>query len=356
MNSSALCQRLGLQVPVFLAPMAGAADIQLAIEVAKAGGLGSLACAMLKPDQIREQVAYFRKEAPGCALNLNFFCHTPPVPDAEREARWRRQLEPYYEEFSIDTSTPVTGPSRAPFDEAACALVEELRPEVVSFHFGLPDVALLARVKATGALVISSATTPDEARWLEQHGSDAIIAQGLEAGGHRGNFLDPGLTGQSGTLALVPQMVDAVNVPVIAAGGIADGRGLAAALSLGATAVQLGTAYLWCPESKISATHRQELKTGQRATAVTNVFTGRPARGLITRLMRELGPIAPDVPEFPTAAAALVGLKAMARPEAALDFTPLWAGEAYQLGREIPARELTASIAAEAAALLKRLP
>ena len=154
---------------------------------------------------------------------MNFFCHTPPPADAGREAGWRARLAPYYREMALDPDAKVPGAARLPFDEAACALVEALKPEVASFHFGLPDEALLARVKASGAKMIASATTVAEARWLEARGCDAVIAMGVEAGGHRGNFLSHDMARQVGTFALVPQVADAVRVPVIAAGGIADG-------------------------------------------------------------------------------------------------------------------------------------
>ena len=179
-------------------------------------------------------------------------------------------------------------------------MLEEFRPAVVSFHFGLPSNELLARVRRWGAKILASATTVDEARWLEARGVDAIIAQGLEAGGHRGMFLSEDLSTQVGTLALLPQVVRAVKVPVIAAGGIADARGVAAAMALGAAGVQVGTAYLLCPEASTSALHRSALKgEGARHTAVTNLFTGRPARGIVNRIMRELGPINALAPSFP---------------------------------------------------------
>src|SRR6185437_6205800 len=241
---------------------------------------GSLPCASLNAEQMRTAVAAFRRAGPG-TLNMNFFCHAPPVPDPAREAAWRARLEPYYCELGLDPAAVVQGAARLPFDDASCALVEELKPEIVSFHFGLPETALLARVKKTGAKVIGSATIVAEARWLEERGCDAVIAMGVEAGGHRGNFLTHDMACQVGTFALVPQIADAVRVPVIAAGGIADGRGIAAALALGASAVQIGTAYLFCPEAKVSLSHAQALAAAADGdTEVTNVFTGRPARGI----------------------------------------------------------------------------
>ncbi len=233
--------------PIVLAPMAGAMDADLVIEVCEAGGLGSLPVATLDERKMREEIAKIRSRTKK-PLNVNFFCHTPPELNNAREARWRDRLMPYYEELGIDPAAPVPSSNRTPFDAALCAAVEELKPEVVSFHFGLPDAALLKRVKQAGCVVLSSATTAEEARWLERRGVDAVIAQGNEAGGHRGMFLTEDVGTQVGTFALVPQVVDAVKVPVIAAGAITDARGIAAALALGAAGVQVGTAYLFCPE------------------------------------------------------------------------------------------------------------
>jgi nitronate monooxygenase len=345
----------GIELPIVQAPMAGAQDHELAVAVARGGGLGSLPCALLKHDAIRAQVAAFRS-AVAAPLNLNFFCHRPPPPDPDREVSWRARLAPYHAELGV-APTAGGGPARLPFDAAACALVEELRPEVTSFHFGLPDEPLLARVRATGAKIMASATTVAEARWLAERGCDAIIAQGVEAGGHRGMFLatDPG--GQIGTFALVPQIADAVAVPVIAAGGIADGRGLAAALALGAAGVQVGTAYLRCPEAKVSPPYRAALATARADdTRLQNVLTGRPARAIVNRIVRELGGMRDDVPAFPDAAAALAPLRAAAEAQGSGDLSPLWAGQAVPLARELGAEELTRALASEAAAVVRALP
>ena len=256
---------------------------------------------------------------------MNFFCHTPPTPSAEREAAWRQLLAPYFTEYGIDADSIPAGPGRAPFTAEAADALEEFEPRVVSFHFGLPAPDLVARVKSWGSKILASATTVDEARWLEAHGVDAIIAQGSEAGGHRGMFLLDDLSTQLGTFALVPQIVRAVKVPVIAAGGIADATGVAAALALGAAGVQVGTAYLLCPEATTSAVHRAALKSdAARETALTNLFTGRPARGIVNRLMRELGPISGLAPAFPLATAAIAPLRAKAEAQGKGDFSPLW--------------------------------
>ncbi|WEL53747.1 nitronate monooxygenase family protein [Pseudomonas kermanshahensis] len=346
---------LGIEVPILQAPMAGATGSAMAIAVGAAGGLGALPCAMLSSDQVRGEIEAFRAACPARPLNLNFFCHQPPPPDAIRDARWKQALKPYYNEVGADFDAPTPVSNRAPFDEQSCQLVEQLRPEVVSFHFGLPEAHLLQRVKASGAKVLSSATTVEEALWLERNGCDAIIAMGYEAGGHRGMFLSEDITSQIGTFALVPQIVDAVTVPVIAAGGIGDHRGLVAALALGASAVQIGTAYLFCPEAKVSAAHRRALDTAPASdTALTNLFTGRPARGINNRIMRELGPMSDLAPRFPLAGGALMPLRAITDPQGNSDFSNLWSGQALRLGRHMPAAELTQEIASKALQTLSR--
>lgn len=339
---------LGIELPVIQAPMVASAMHELVIAVAQAGGLGSLACAGLDAQQIRAEVAAIRQHT-GHSINLNFFCHRQPEVDAAREAAWRAHLQPYYVELGIDPAQPIPTSVRHPFGEEMCALVEELRPGVVSFHFGLPAPQLLARVKATGATVLSSATTVAEAIWLEQHGCDAIIAQGWEAGGHRGMFLSDDIDAQVGTFALVPQIADAVNLPVIAAGGIADARGVRAALALGADAVQVGTSYLLCPEARTSAVHRAALAaTRDDATRLTNVFTGRPARGIANRLVTEQGPMSALAPAFPLAGGASLLFKQKAEAQGSGDFSLLWSGQAARLAHDVPAGELTRLLGAAA--------
>jgi nitronate monooxygenase len=343
------------EFPIVLAPMAGIMDAELVIAASQGGALGSLPCAMLTAEKAREQVKIIRQRVTA-PLNMNFFCHTPTDADASREASWKQRLDPYYREFGLDPAAPVHAANRAPFDATMCSVVEELKPEVVSFHFGLPDQALLKRVRAAGSLVVACATIVREAIWLEENGADVIIAQGAEAGGHRGMFLTQNIAEQPGTFALVPQVVDAVKVPVIAAGGIADGRGIAAAFALGAAGVQVGSAYLRCPESKVIAPARSALAQARDdSTVITNVMTGRPARGLANRVIREVGPIAPDTPAFPYAATGLGPLKAAAEKLGKVDFTSLWAGQAIRLGREMPAAELTRALAGAALARLSRM-
>lgn len=336
---------LSTALPIIQAPMAGAQDIELAIAVAEAGGLGSLPCAMLSTEQIESEVARFRA-CTDKALNLNFFCHRPPVFSQDKEEVWRDALARYYKELNLDPNAKSFSASRKPFDETACALVEKLKPEFVSFHFGLPADHLLARVKNVSQ-VLSSATTVAEGRYLESKGCDAVIAQGLEAGGHRGHFLTNDISNQMGTIALVPLLVDALKVPIIASGGISDARGVRAAFALGASAVQVGTAYLLSDESRISEFHRQSLLKEDSETALTNLFSGRPARGIYNRLMRELGPMSHKAPEFPLAGEALAPLKEAAQGISKADFSSLWAGQAVSLVRKGSAKEITLRLASE---------
>ena len=343
------------EFPIVLAPMAGIMDADLVIAAAQGGALGSLPCAMISVEKAREQINIIRQRV-SAPVNMNFFCHKAVDADPAREAGWKQRLASYYKEFGLDPAMPIDAANRAPFDAAMCELVEELKPEVVSFHFGLPDPALLRRVKAAGCIVISSATIVREAIWLEENGADAIIAQGAEAGGHRGMFLTENIAEQPGTFALVPQVVDAVKVPVIAAGGIADGRGIAAAFALGAAGVQIGSAYLRCPESKVIAPARVALAQARDdSTVITNVMTGRPARGVANRVMREVGPISPDAPAYPHSATALGPLKVAAEKQGKVDFTNLWAGQAVRMGREVPAAELTRALAGAALARMSQM-
>ena len=342
----------GIEHPILQAPMAGAQGAEMAIAVSMVGGLGALPCALLTVEQVRSELQRIRQQTDR-PFNLNFFCHKPPAPSPDVEARWVEKLAPYRQQLGVTEPTVKAG--RAPFDEATCALVEEFRPRVVSFHFGLPEAPLLDRVRRAGSRIVSSATTVAEAQWLEEGGVDAIIAQGSEAGGHRGIFLSDDIAGQVGTFALVPQVVDAVRVPVIAAGAIGDARGIAAALILGAAAVQIGTAYLLCRESKISPLYRAAPKTADGAqTALTNVFTGRPARGIVNRAIRELGPMNDMAPAFPNASNAMVPLRQKAEAQVSADFSPLWSGQAPRFAREMPAGDLTRALVEEVRLLTGR--
>ena len=329
------------QLPIIQAPMAGVQDHRLAVAVSNAGGLGSLPAAMLGMEVLKAELTQLSAKTDK-PYNVNFFCHTPPTFSEAREATWRAALKPYYDELGLDANNVPTGPGRAPFTHEAADVLEAFKPPVVSFHFGLTAADLLARVKSWGSKIISSATTVEEALWLESQGVDAVIAQGLEAGGHRGHFLDHDLTRQLGTFALLPQIVKAVKIPVIAAGGIADAAGVKAAMALGAAAVQVGTVYLLCDEATTSPLHRAALKSPVAAhTALTNLFTGRPARGVVNRLMRDLGVISSQAPEFPLATAAIAPLRAAAEKIGSSDFSPLWSGQNASGCREIGAAELT---------------
>ena len=348
-----------IEHPLVQAPMAGFGTVELAAAVCEAGGLGSLGCATMQPQLAATTIQELRKLT-SKPINANFFCHAQPKADAGREHAWHDRLAPYYRELGIEHEPSPPRLDVAPVSDAICGIVEDTKPEVVSFHFGLPAPALLARVKAAGCRVMSSATTVEEALWLEARGVDAIIAQGYEAGGHRGMFLaadiNRAIASQPGTLALVPQIVDAVTVPVIAAGGIADGRGIAAAFALGAAGTQIGTAYLLCAEAATSSLFREALRHARGdATVLTNVFSGRPARALVNRLALEIGPISDASPDFPLPLGGLAPLRAKAEQQGSCDFTPFWSGQAARLAREMPAKALTVKLAKEAMARLKWL-
>ena len=350
-----LLDLFGIDHPIVQASMAGISSAQMAIAVSEAGGLGSIAAAMLTPETLRTELQIVQ-QGTSRPINVNFFVHQAPEADAERDAGWRKRLAPYYREFGLPDEAATGGPVRAPFSAALCEVMLALKPKVASFHFGLPADELTAKLKAAGIVVISSATTVEEARWLEAKGCDAIIAQGAEAGGHCGMFLVDEIARQAGTMALVPQVVDAVKVPVIAAGGIGDGRGIAAALALGAAGAQIGTAFMLTPEAKTTTLHRTALRRADdNSTTLTNIFTGRPARGIVNRYVREVGPMSSDAPAFPLAASAAQPLRAAAEAKGSSDFMPLWSGQAPTLARELPAGELTKRFVEETAAVLSRV-
>jgi len=367
-----LAQRLNVDRLLLQAPMAGSQGSALALAVCGAGGIGALPAAMLTPEALVQELTTL-SQGTTRPWNVNFFCHTPPQPDAAREARWREALAPFYAEAGLDIAAVPAGAGRVPFSHAVADLVEPFRPPIVSFHFGLPAPDLLARVKGWGSVLLSSATTVEEAIWLEAQGVDAVIAQGVEAGGHRGMFLSPhapplrgwlppggadpawggpapdhltdDLTTQVGTFALLPQIVATVQVPVIAAGGIANAAGVRAALALGAAGVQVGTAYLCSDEALTSPIHRAALQSeAAHHTALTTLFSGRPARGIVNRVMRELGPLNPAAPAFPTATAAIAPLRAHWEKQGSGDFSPLWSGQNASGCRSAPAAEITAAL------------
>ncbi len=339
-NAAGIAQLLGLELPVIQAPMAGVQDAALAAAISNAGGLGSLPGAMLNPSalegELRRLTAMTDKP-----FNVNFFCHETPAVTPAQQREWLQSLAPYFEELGVEVSAANGASSREPFGESAMMVLEQFRPAVISFHFGLPDRTQVDQIKRWGTRVLGCATTVDEALWLAAHGVDAVIAQGLEAGGHRGSFLTQDMTTQTGTLALVPRICAAVSLPVIAAGGIASPAGVAAAMTLGAAGVQAGTAFLLCAEAKTSSLHRAALKSeASQHTALTNVFTGRPARGIVNRLMRELGPMATSAAAFPFAAGPVSLLRAAAEASGCDDFTPLWCGQNATGCREIAAADM----------------
>lgn len=338
-------QFLGTELPIIQAPMAGVQDSALALAVASAGGLGSLPCGMYSSEKVQAELTHIRSQTDQ-PINVNFFCHTPPESDPAVEARWRKLLEPYYKEFELDPADIPQKASRQPFSHEMADVLEMFKPRIVSFHYGLPEKDLLERVKSWGATVLSTATTVAEAEWLEANGADGIIGQGSEAGGHRGMFLTRDVTTQIGTFALLPQIIQKVNLPVIAAGGIADAKGVQAVLNLGAAAAQIGTAYLLCDEATTREVHRNALKTDMiRHTVLTTLFSGGAARGMVNRLIQELGPMHADAPPYPLASAALAPIRAAAESAGSGDFSPLWAGQNGTGCKEISAADLTREFA-----------
>ncbi|MFT5659051.1 MAG: nitronate monooxygenase [Gammaproteobacteria bacterium] len=338
---------LGTDLPIIQSPMAGVQDNVLAAAVCSAGGLGSLPCALLSIDELRSELEAMKQQT-DMPYSANFFCHQTPIVNAEREAKWRAQLKPYLAEFGMSVNDIPAAAKREPFNHAMADVLEQYKPAIVSFHFGLPAADLVNRVKGWGSTIIASATTLQEALWLEAHGADGIIAQGLEAGGHRGIFLSQDITTQIGSFALLPQIINQVKLPVIAAGGIADATGVAAALALGATAVQLGTAYLLCNETNTSQIHRAAIKSdASRHTAITNLFSGRPARSIVNRIMQEIGPINKNTSEFPLAITAISALRKQAESAGSGDFSSLWCGQNATGCKEISAAEMTRALAAQ---------
>ncbi len=345
----------GIELPIIQAPMSGSSGVEMAAAVSNAGGLGALACAAMDTTEIEDAVEGMRTNS-NRPFNVNFFVHTPPEPDPALDQAWLDRLAPYYSELGITPPVELFVGSILPFDEDRCLLMEKARPAVVSFHFGLPEPALVERLKAVGSKIVSSATTVAEARWLEEKGCDAIIAQGYEAGGHRGMFLSDDIATQTGAFSLILQIADAVGVPVIAAGGIADGRGAAAAFVLGASAVQVGTAYLFTDEATIPDIYRNTITNADGLhTALTNVVSGRPSRCLINRSIQELGPIAPETATFPKGFHAMSELKKASEAENNRDFSAHYSGQSVGLGRAMSAERLTRTLAKETLERLKEM-
>jgi len=338
------------------APMAGSQNHRLAAAVLQAGGLGSLPAAMLTAEQLQNELSAFKNsiatengKANATAsqwgsflpVNVNFFCHTPPSKQLDKETAWRQTLSPLYLAHGIDPQSVGSGPGRAPFSEESLKLIGQFQPAVVSFHFGLPKAPWVQQLKNWGLQIWSSATTVEEAKWLEQQGVDAIIAQGLEAGGHRGMFLTEDISTQVGTMSLLPQLAKAVTLPIIAAGGISSPAAVSAAKTLGASAVQVGTAFLTSHEATTSALHRQALLSASaQHTALTNLFSGRPARGIVNKFMRDFGPLNAQAPSFPLATAAVAPLRAAAEARGLSDFSPLWSGQNASDCEALPAADI----------------
>ena len=347
-----LCDLLKIDHPIIQAPMAGSATPALASAVSNMGGLGSLGSAEMTLQELRHAVTAMRA-ATNRPFNLNFFVTDAPITDATVLARTRARLQPWYSALGLG-APPETLPDLPPaFGNDQLSVLLDVRPAVVSFHFGVPDAAAITALKAAGIVLISSATTVAEARALEASGMDAVIAQGLEAGGHRGSH-QPMHPGHGvGSLALVPQIADAVSCPVIAAGGIGDGRGLAAAFALGAAGVQIGTAFLSCPEAATDPAWRAHLRAAQDTdTMVTNAFSGRPARALRSRFAEEMAKSAEPLPGF-------LQMYTLSGPieDAAADSEASFHlyGQAASLNREMPAANLMRQLIDETAAVFAKL-
>ncbi len=354
-SDTRLARLFGVRLPIVQSPMLGSSTPELAAAVSNAGGLGSLACASMRPEALAAAIADMRGRTNG-AFNANFFAHKATAPDPERMRRAADRLAPYYAEFGLEPPHEIAASAteaKPGFSEGQLAALETSPPPVVSFHFGLPEGDAVARLKAAGSKVIATATTPAEARVLEAAGCDAIIAQGWEAGGHRGAFESEPEDAGIGLMSLIPLIVDVVLVPVIAAGGIADGRGVAAALALGADGVQIGTAFLACPEVSIPEKHRRALAASNGAdTRLTRSGSGRPARGLSNRYAREMAGEA-DIAPFPLQRALTQKLRDADASES-LDFQFLLYGQSAPLNRAMPAADLVRQIADETEAALAR--
>ncbi|EDL51923.1 putative oxidoreductase protein [Vibrio mediterranei AK1] len=336
---------LHTELPIIQAPMAGVQDSKLAIAVSEAGGLGSIPCGMLSKERIVEELESITS-ATDKPYNLNFFCHLMPNFDQERQAQWRNRLAPYFEELKLDIAIQPSMATRMPFSEDIADAIEAFKPPYISFHFGLPNKALLERVKSWGTCILSSATTVEEAVWLETNGADAIIAQGVEAGGHRGMFLTDDLDTQLPVEDLIKKIVDNVTVPVVAAGGISTADKVEHAFNIGAEVVQVGTAFLLCDEATTSALHRDAIKSTQsQHTAITNVYSGRPARGIVNRAMMELGFVTQEAPQFPYASIDITQLRGQAEQQGSADFSPLWCGESTDGCKEVSAEKILRDLA-----------
>jgi nitronate monooxygenase len=347
-----LCDLIGVEHPIFQAPMSGSSTTALAGEVCNAGGLGALGCQAMTASEVRGAVASLRA-ATNRAFHLNFFVHDAPVTDAHTLAETRARLKPWYDKLGLGVVPDSLPDMPAGFDAERLALMLELRPAVVSFHFGVPEAATILALKGAGILLLSTATTVAEARLLEAAGMDAIIAQGWEAGGHHGAHRAGAPNDGVGTMALVPQVVDAVRVPVIAAGGIGDGRGIAAALALGAAGVQMGTAFLSCPEAGTDPARRALLaRASDNDTMMTDSFSGRAARAFRSSYAEEMDRARPPLPGFQQMYSLTDPMIAAGRDDIASFHLY---GQAAGLNRALPAADLIRQLAEETAAVFDHL-
>lgn len=331
---------LKTELAIIQAPMAGVQNAKLAVAVCEAGGLGSLPCAMLSAELLKSELDYLSQHTDK-PYNLNFFCHQTPDYTLAQQTAWHNLLTPYFDEFAVDVSQFTRNASRQPINQQIIDIIAPYTPAAVSFHFGLPSREIVSQIKAWGGTVLSSATTLDEARWLQANGADAVIAQGIEAGGHRGHFLSMDLSLQPTTAQLVRECVE-LDIPVIAAGGICTAEDVAQYQALGVAAVQVGSAYLLCEEATTSALHREVLKTvAPDSTELTTLFSGRPARGISNRVMQELGVMPEQAPPFPYASIAMTALRAKAEAKGDSGFSPLWCGERFIVREGINAQQIT---------------
>jgi nitronate monooxygenase len=347
-----LNELFGIEHPILQAPMAGASTPALVAAVSNGGGLGSLGAAMMTPDDIRAAIREVRRltDRP---FNINLFAYTPADLDPVRVAKMRERLAPYY--AAAGAEVPDVPVPKSNFD-AQFAVVLDERVPVFSFTFGMPPSQLIAAAQQNGTTVVGTATTVAEAQALQAAGVDAVVAQGAEAGGHRGTFMGSFEDAMVGTMALVPQMVSAVSLPVIAAGGIMDGRGIVAALALGAAGAALGSAFLACPESGIHPAHRAALlKADETMTTVTRTLTGRPVRSLRNRLTAELTPHLDEIPPYPQQIPLARTLAAAAAKAGNYEFLPMLTGQGLRLMREEPAAALFAQLLRETEETRKRL-
>lgn len=331
-SNNKLAKILGTQYPVIQAPMAGASTPLMAAAAANSGCVGSLGCAMMSPQIYNQNFDACRAQSDG-VFNMNFFCHAPHNDDLDKAKMAIQKLTSFYKELGLG-DVPQVKPTHFPFGEEMLEAVLKSRPQIVSFHFGLPPSHIVNALKSAGSLILSSATTREEAIDLEKRGADIIVAQGWEAGGHQGYYLRSE-SSKIGLMSLLPQVVDSVSVPVIAAGGIGDGRGVAGALMLGASGVQLGTSFLTCIESEIAGVYKEALmKANGEDTEMTRAFSGRPARGITNKYIDLMRALDNDLPDFPLMNTLTGPLKGASAKQGNADFMSLWAGQSVGLVAE----------------------